>query len=691
MSKKFTSAQRSYKTYEQEALAIIEGLLKWEDKLLGRKIMIATDHKALEAMKTAARGSLNGRMIRWDEYLSRFNCEIFHVEGVKNKVTDCLSRYYENDLPDEHHAPQIYVNGDYRLDPDLEDMTQLRAAELDKYQQKLFAQRVILDNIEDRVREAAELEKHAEILQDEGHDTSAVSLAEALEADPPLTSSTEGDITFLPAVKAGYVKDAFFAKIMANPHHFPTFTHEDGLIYTTNVLGTRCLCIPRTEGLKGPRRLTELVIDQGHKVLGHLGPSRTAEYVRRWYWWPRLGKEIDKFGYSCKACKMSKPKNSAPTGLLHSLPIPQRPWDSIGMDFVGPFPDCLGYNYLLVAICRLTNMVSLTPMKVTDTSSDVAWLYVRDVVRLHGIPRSIISDRDTKFTAKFWCELHRLTGSKLMMSTSFHPQTDGASERAIRNVSQILRAIVNPDQRDWVYHIPMVEFAINSSISASTGYAPFELNYGYVPRMTNIIEADTEYPGVREFANRALANIAIAHDAIIEARVKAAYHANKGRMEETAYSVGDLVYLSTKNLNLPKSRVRKLAPKFIGPYTVLESSPESSSYKLELPAELWRRKIHPRFHASLLRPHQPNDDDIFPGREVGRFYDFGMPDEQEWMVESIIGHKWIGPRTLRFRVKWTAGDITWEPPKHMEETAQLDEYYELHAVERWQELSRDNT
>jgi hypothetical protein len=114
-----------------------------------------------------------------------------------------------------------------------------------------------------------------------------------------------------------------------------------------------------------------------------------------------LGKEVDKFCLSCSTCKMSKALNTAPTGFLHSLPIPQKPCDSIGMDFVGPFPDCMGYNYLLVVICRLTNMISLTPMKVTDNSSDVAWLYVRDVVRLHGIPCSIVSDRDSKFTSKF--------------------------------------------------------------------------------------------------------------------------------------------------------------------------------------------------------------------------------------------------------------------------------------------------
>jgi hypothetical protein len=326
-------------------------------------------------------------------------------------------------------------------------------------------------------------------------------------------------------------------------------------------------------------------------------------------------------------------------------------------------------------------------MKVTDTSSDVAWFFVWDIVRLHGVPTSIVSDRDAKFTSKFWRELHRLTGTKLLMSTSFHPQTDGSSERAIRNVTQILHAIVDPTQRDWVYLLPMIEFAINSSISASTGFAPFELNYGYIPRMGGIEPEPTEYPGVRDFVNKALENIALAHDNIIEARVRATYYANKGRWAEVPYDEGDLVYLSTKNLNLPKGRARKLALKFIGPYKILKAQPGTSTYTLELPSELASRKIHPTFHGSLLRPHEPNDNVIFPSREAQRFYDFGVPDDQEWFVDEIVRHEWTGNQ-VKFWVKWTAGDYTWETPAALNELQALDDYFEAYGVTRWQGLPK---
>lgn len=124
--------------------------------------------------------------------------------------------------------------------------------------------------------------------------------------------------------------------------------------------------------------------------------------------------------------------------MLHNLPVPSRPWDSIGMDFVGPFPLNHRFDYMWVIICRLTSLTHLVPLSVRITTKELAWIYLRDVVRLHGMPKTIVSDHDSKFTAKFWKELHRVVGTKLFMSTSWHPQTDGQSERAIRTIGQCL-------------------------------------------------------------------------------------------------------------------------------------------------------------------------------------------------------------------------------------------------------------
>ena len=225
------------------------------------------------------------------------------------------------------------------------------------------------------------------------------------------------------------------------------------------------------------------------------------------------------------------------------------------------------------------------------------------------------------------------------MSMSFHPQTDGVTERANHSVGQLFRAAISPDQKDWVYKIPMMEFAINSSISKSTGFAPFELDSAYMPRMIRQLpESNTAPPGVRTFAQQALQNLAAAHDAIIASRVVQRHYSNARRRQEPTIKRGDLVYLSTKNLSLPKGRASKLMPKYVGPYKVLQAYPETFNYMLELPSELIRRRIHPKFHVGLLRPHEPNNDALFPNRASVDVYDFGTPDDTKWIVDELNSH-----------------------------------------------------
>ena len=125
----------------------------------------------------------------------------------------------------------------------------------------------------------------------------------------------------------------------------------------------------------------------------------------------------------------------------------------------------------------------LVPTTMWVTAKEVAWLFLKEVMRLHGVPKLIVLDHDTKFTSTFWCELHRLMGTKLLMSTAFHPQMDGSTEWANRSIGQILRMIINDDQKDWAAKCPMVEFALNSSVSITTRFTPFELDQGYMPQI----------------------------------------------------------------------------------------------------------------------------------------------------------------------------------------------------------------
>ena len=207
-------------------------------------------------------------------------------------------------------------------------------------------------------------------------------------------------------------------------------------------------------------------------------------------------------------------------------------------------------------------------------------------MRLHIVPKSIVSDHDTKFTSIFWHEWHKLMGTKLLMPTAFHPQTDGATEQANHSIGQILRMIIHDNQRDWAAKCPMVEFALNSNVSATTRFAPFKLNQGYLPQIRMPTLFDTMFKGVKQFALQAKWDPMAAHDAIIANCVQQMFHANKKCCTSDKYYVGDHVYLSTQNLTLPRGRARKLVSKYIGPYKVVKAHNEASTITLKLPPVL---------------------------------------------------------------------------------------------------------
>ncbi len=159
-------------------------------------------------------------------------------------------------------------------------------------------------------------------------------------------------------------------------------------------------------------------------------------------------------------------------GLLHQLPILDAPWMSIMMDFIGPFPKSPDSNYFWVIVCQLTSQVHLVPIKTTTNTLELAYKFLKNIIHLHGLPNSIISDGDSKFMSKFWTKLHHLLRVRLKMITSFHPQGDGQAKWTIQMIVQIIWVTICLDQCDWVLQLPMTEFTLNSSANKSTGYAP---------------------------------------------------------------------------------------------------------------------------------------------------------------------------------------------------------------------------
>jgi hypothetical protein len=311
----------------------------------------------------------------------------------------------------------------------------------------------------------------------------------------------------------------------------------------------------------------------------------------------------------------------------------------------------------------------------------------------NGIPLSIVSDRDKIFTSKFWKVLHRLTGVKLKMSTAYHPQTDGASERTNKTVDQVLRYFVDRHETGWVYALPRVRFNLMSSVNASMGYTPFHLHLGRTPRMLppltpkNVQSARQDFP--TDVANALDAiislktDVADAHDALVASRIAQANAANVHRSNEPDFNIGDFIYLSTAHrrreyLNGNNKRVAKFMPRFDGPYTIVSANPESSTYTLDLPDHT---NVYPTFHVSELKRHVPNNAELYPSREQQRpgpiITNTGA---EEWEIEKILDRRTRG-RGHQYLVRWRGygpeADV-WVPGKELKDTNVLQEYSATH-------------
>lgn len=555
----------------------------------------------------------------------------------------------------------------------------------------------VTDDLEPRSEELsselAETSSSGNVLTEFDHNAQLTSTLDSNIADdilsesaislPDLVHSGDPTIDIHSSISGKYSEDPFFKTILDKPSTFKNFEVSNNLVFLKDN-ERRVLCIP--DVLIGNRRLREILISHAHSILAHLGTRKTLIYLRESVWWKGMGNDVQAFCETCRTCATSKSTNHSPYGLLETLPIPSYPWETIGIDFVGPLPVSTNlrgsYDMILVAICHLTSMVHLIPTKTTYRAKDIAEVMFDHVYKLHGMPKNIVSDRDSLFTSTFWKRLTELTGTELRMSSSFHPQTDGATERANRTMTQMLRQCVEPGQKNWLSKLPAIEFAMNSASSQTTGYAPFYLNNGRMPR-SMLWNSESKYPGVRKFAQDTKDAVLGAHDAIITARVKQTQLANRKR-KETPFAKGDLVYLSTANLSLPKGRAKKLAPKFVGPYKILEDY-KNNTFKLDLPPELKARGLHHNFHASLLRIHIPNDDRRFPGRQMDQIRSLG--NVEEWAVAEIDEHHGQGANAL-FHLVWKSGDSAWVPLDQVSRLEALTAYLEAQGVAKPKDLPK---
>ena len=390
------------------------------------------------------------------------------------------------------------------------------------------------------------------------------------------------------------------------------------MYYRTDVADPLRIVVPHDEDLK--HRILYEVHDTA--IGGHLGREKTYGAVCQSYWWPKLYKWVSTYVRTCEMCQRVKPSphSAAP---LASLPIPTGCWESISMDFVFGLPkDSHGNTGIVVFVDRLSKMAHLAAVPDSIDGVGTAELFIDRVFRQHGLPVAIVSDRDPRFTSKFWKSVFQVLGTRLDMSTADHPQTDGQTERVNRVVEDILRSVCAETPKRWSSMLPVVEFALNNSVHASTGYTPFYVNGLTHPRVPLTLPPSGSGLGGGEVADR-LADVSpntvkkqvnaflatrlnvLRHvqDAMADSQDKQKEYADaKGRGCINDYEVGDQVLLNAKNLptNVVSAVFKtKLRPRFIGPFKVIAK--KGTAYTLNLPRKL---RTHPVFYVAMLKPYR---------------------------------------------------------------------------------------
>ncbi|KAF1317042.1 reverse transcriptase, partial [Globisporangium splendens] len=423
-SRQLRSAERNYPVHGKELLAMKYALAKFRVYLLGEEqFAIYTDHASLRtAVKTPR---LSQRMARRFSFFAEYKFVVHCKPGKSNILADALSRRPDYDPKNKSDD----TNGACRL---CEDVNAIAAG--------------VTSTIQEEITEGYK--------QDEA----------CQELIKYFKNPSDKALQNLPS------------RARSRVHRYSM--HNELLYYAVDEGDPARIVVPNDEGLR--HRLLYEYHDGPSS--GHLGREKTFLNLSRDYYWPHMYKWVRKYVRTCEVCQRVKPSGSTQAP-LRSLPVPQDSWKSVSMGFIFGLPrDRHGRNGILVFVDRFSKMVHLTPVSDKISAEMTAKVFVDVVFRLHGLPSEIVSDRDTRFTSRFWRTLLGILDTKLSMSTAAHPETDGQTERVNRVLEDVLRSYAT-SFGEWSEFLPLAEFALNNSTHVSTGHTPFYVNYGLHPRV----------------------------------------------------------------------------------------------------------------------------------------------------------------------------------------------------------------
>ena len=420
---------------------------------------------------------------------------------------------------------------------------------------------------------------------------------------------------------------------------------------------------------------------------GHPGYHKMLQYTLRHFVGLQIRSDILDFVTSCPQCQIAKPRNTKPYGHIMPLQPPEDIWQDISLDLIVSLPLSNTYDAIFVIVDRFSKMSHFIPTTTNVTTPQLAQLFLDNIVRLHGFPRSIVSDRDPKFLSHFWQELFSLVDTTLRFSTANHPQTDGQTERTNRTLEQYLRIFARYKSAQWSTFLSLAEIAYNNSTHASTGFSPYYLVYQRnmnLPLDFAISDIHTKNAALEQLLNDRQQTLRYARDQL----AKTVTTMEKSQLHKTLTSpfhVTDqvLIHKSAFRTNYSISDINKFDDRWIGPYTITKVI-NPNAYQLDLP--LSSRK-HNVINISFLRPYKfstsfprSHPDFLLPPPEDT----FDSDDSPSYEVESILKSRLIrshpkwqprlslkqqlqistNPHHYEFLIKWLgypSSDNTWEP------------------------------
>lgn len=564
MSKAMTPMQARQSPTVREFFAMAAAVELWAHELANQtSVTIYSDHRPLEALK--GQPTLNPIILRRLDELQALDLRVVYQPAAKVGLADWLSR-----RPDHR-------------------------AQLQRIEQ-------------DRVARGAP-----------AHDLLAMAV------------TLEGGGTVIDELRSAQAACAKCTAITAMDHSSDGFKAayklHGGLLWATADGRLRAI-VPSNAAGAGVKR--KLIMEAHSAALGgHLGARKTLERLARTFTWQGMRKDVHAFCAACNTCQRTKPTQHRQLGQRWPLPIPMRKWSWVSLDFVTALPpsgpDRL--DAVMVVVDKLTKRVRYLPCLKTITASQAAELYYREIFRHHGWPLRLVSDRGPQFTAELWQALWKATGTTLNMSTASHAQTDGQSEGSIRVLEQVLRAFVNERGDDWLRWLPSLEFAVNDSVGRTTGYTPFQLEFGQDP-VTPLALTLGHIPAGMASIEIMRATLHRARELLYEVTQREAAQENRGR-RASPFEKGDWAYVRRD----PAARAHKLEALWDGPYEVAEAT--SNWVELRLAG-----RKHRRVNVERLRRHVFSTGDAFVvGRRL-EAHRFHISDDASVELQYRIQGRW---------------------------------------------------